>query len=290
MKISTIRIKGRDQLSLWTESGLLPVSEINAAFGTGFPGEMLKLISSGRIEDLSHWLNSAKIDKTVTAGLIDPSSAEFAPCYRRPRKIWGIGLNYREHAVDLDETAPEAEPASFMKPDTSIIGCGDTIRIPFQSRRTTAEAELAVIIGRECRNIEREDWIRYVAGFTPVLDMTAEDILRKNPRYLTRAKSFDTFFSFGPQLVTPDHLGELEDIRIKTVINGKVRAENSISNMVHPPDRLVWFHSRVMTLLPGDIISTGTPGAAVISDGDTVESVIEGFAPLVNRVTDLKKV
>jgi 2-keto-4-pentenoate hydratase/2-oxohepta-3-ene-1,7-dioic acid hydratase in catechol pathway len=212
----------------------------------------------------------------------------FAPLYRLPRKIWGIGLNYRAHARDLSEKAPETEPASFLKPDTTIIGAGETILIPRQSERTTAEAELGIVIGKKCKDVDRQDWLSVVAGFTTILDMTAEDILRRNPRYLTRAKGFDTFFSFGPVLVTPDEVPDVLDLTVSTVLNGAVRASDRVANMTFPPDFLVSFHSAVMTLLPGDIISTGTPGAVVIQDGDRVECRIDGFEPLVNPVRDLK--
>ena len=118
--------------------------------------------------------------------------------------------------------------------------------------------------------------------------MTAEDILRQNPRYLTLSKSFDTFFSLGPELVTPDEIGDTAALTVATIHNGNVHAQNTVAHMTFSPARLLSFHSAVMTLLPGDIISTGTPGAAVIAHGDTVECRIDGFAPLVNPVVDLK--
>jgi 2-keto-4-pentenoate hydratase/2-oxohepta-3-ene-1,7-dioic acid hydratase in catechol pathway len=177
-----------------------------------------------------------------------------------------------------------------MKPDTTIIGHRDTILIPRQSERTTAEAELGIIIGRLGKNVAREDWLSVVAGFTTVIDLTAEDILRRNPRYLTRSKSFDTFFSFGPVLLTPDEISDVLDLKVSTLLNGQVVAEDRVVNMTFPPDLLVAFHSEVMTLLPGDIISTGTPGAALIQDGDRVECRIDGFETLMNPVRDLKKV
>ena len=127
-----------------------------------------------------------------------------------------------------------------------------------------------------------------VAGFTTILDMTAEDILRQNPRYLTLSKSFDTFFSFGPQLVTPDEIKDASKLVVSTILNGKVYAENVVANMTFSPDFLVSFLSGVMTLLPGDIISTGTPGAVVIKEGDIVKCKINGFLPLKNPVKDLK--
>jgi 2-keto-4-pentenoate hydratase/2-oxohepta-3-ene-1,7-dioic acid hydratase in catechol pathway len=171
-----------------------------------------------------------------------------------------------------------------MRPDTTIIGPGDEIVLPPQSERVTAEGELAVIIGREARNVSEEEAPTVVAGFTTVLDMTAEDILRRNPRYLTRAKSFDTFFSFGAELVTPDEIDDVGALEVATVLNGEVHRANTVSNMTFSPYWLVSFHSKVMTLLPGDVISTGTPGAVVIEDGDAAGCRITGFEPLENPV------
>ena len=159
-------------------------------------------------------------------------------------------MNYVEHAGDLEEIAPSEEPASFMPPDTTIIGPGEEIRLPEQSERVTGEAELGLIIGRGAKNVSEEEAPSVVAGFTTILDMTAEDILRKNPRYLTRAKSFDSFFSFGPQLVTPDEVGEVEELAVATVLNSEVRRENVVSNMTFFPWFLLSSHSKVMTLLP----------------------------------------
>jgi 2-keto-4-pentenoate hydratase/2-oxohepta-3-ene-1,7-dioic acid hydratase in catechol pathway len=196
----------------------------------------------------------------------------------------GTGLNYVEHASDLSESAPSDEPASFMRPDTTIIGPDDEVVLPAQAERVTAEAELAVVIGREAKDVPEGDTPSVVAGFTTVLDMTAEDILRRNPRYLTRSKSFDTFFSFGPELVTPDEVGEVGELEVSTILNGEVQRTNTVSNMVFSPWWLVSFHSKIMTLLPGDVISTGTPGAVVIQEGDVAECRITSFKPLSNPV------
>ena len=253
----------------------------------GWPTDLLSLIENGRLDDLRRrWDGLPEVEaEALAARAVPVEDLSHAPLYRRPRKIWGIGLNYVEHAGDLDETAPSEEPASFMRPDTTIIGPGDGILLPEQSRRVTVEAELGVVIGREAKDVSEEEAPAVVAGFTTILDVTAEDILRRNPRYLTRAKSFDTFFSFGPQLLTPDEVGEVSDLEVSTVLNGEVRRTNTVSNMTFSPYFLVSFHSRVMTLLPGDIISTGTPGAVEIRDGDVAECRIDGFEPLANPVT-----
>lgn len=113
--------------------------------------------------------------------IIPFDSVNYAPLYRYPGKIWGIGLNYVEHASNLFEKAPTSEPASFMKPSTTIIGYDDAIEVPLQSEKTTGEGELGVIIGKKCKNVRREDWLGVIAGFTNIIDITAEDILRKNP-------------------------------------------------------------------------------------------------------------
>jgi 2-keto-4-pentenoate hydratase/2-oxohepta-3-ene-1,7-dioic acid hydratase in catechol pathway len=136
-----------------------------------------------------------------------------------------------------------------MRPDTTIMGPGDKIRLPEDVGRVTVWAELAGVIGRRAWDVSEDGAPSVVAGFTTVLYMTAEDILRKNPRCLTRAKSFDTFLSFGPHLQTPDEVGEVE---VATLLIGEVRRRNTVSKMTFSPYRLVSFHSRVRTLLPSN--------------------------------------
>jgi 2-keto-4-pentenoate hydratase/2-oxohepta-3-ene-1,7-dioic acid hydratase in catechol pathway len=291
MKLASMHYQGTETAGLLVRDGLLPLDTLNSIFGRNFPVNVQRLIETGALETLHDWYQAEWDNelRSLKESLIPEKEISFAPLYRRPRKIWGIGLNYKAHAEDLSEKAPDTEPASFMKPDTTIIGPKDTIFIPRQSERTTAEAELGIIIGRACKNVAREEWLSVVAGFTTILDMTAEDILRRNPRYLTRAKSFDTFFSFGPVLLTPDEIGEVLELTVSTVLNGQVIASDRVAHMTFPPDFLVAFHSEVMALLPGDILSTGTPGAVPLQDGDRVECRIDGFETLVNSVRDLKK-
>jgi len=289
MRISTILREGREEAALRVSAGYVFVEDVARALGRNWSRDTLELIVSGQLRDLNDWYRDGGQEKLAGFRPTPAGEARFAPLYRRPRKIWGIGLNYVEHAADLVDAPVRGEPASFMKPDTVIIGRGDDIRIPRQSEKTTAEAELGVVMGRRCKDAEEGEWLDYVAGFTTLLDMTAEDILLRNPRYLTRSKSFDTFLSFGPELVTPDEVEDVLGLNVATVHNGRIHARNSVSNMTFTPDVLVSFHSEVMTLLPGDLICTGTPRAVHIEHGDTVECRIDGFEPLVNPVVDLKK-
>lgn len=217
---------------------------------------------------------------------IDEATAERTPSDKHalgaflddPGKLFGIGLNYVEHAGDLSEDAPE-EPASFFKPNTAATGPGGPIRLPPESisERVTAEAELAVVIGRTCRNVDAENADDVIAGFAPVIDMTAEDVLQRNPRFLTRSKSFDTFLVLGPHLAVPASGTDLSETTVRTVVDGETVAENVVGNMEFPPRELVAFHSDVMTLEPGDVISTGTPGAGVIEPGSHVRAEVEGI-------------
>ena len=277
MRLVTIWQEGREEAAVVLAGGVVTVREVGGL--TEEEGaDLLSLLQSGRFYEVKEAYDREEVRGGASSQL------SYALLYRRPRKIWGIGLNYVEHAGDLSESAPADEPASFMRPDTTIIGPGDEILLPPQSERVTAEGELAIIIGREAKDVSEEDASSVVAGFTTVLDMTAEDILRRNPRYLTRSKSFDTFFSFGPELVTPDEIEDVDALEVATVLNGKVHRRNTVSNMTFSPWWLVSFHSRVMTLLPGDVISTGTPGAVLIQDGDVAECRITGFEPLSNPV------
>jgi len=291
MRLATIIAGDKEQLALCHPNGCIPVADINRTFDSRWPETMEMIIQTeqlGRFEDWYRRTGRRELDARADLCL-DTRHWSYAPPFRRPPKIWGIGLNYRAHAKDLSEQAPTAAPASFMKPFTTIIGPGETIRIPLLSHKTTAEAELGIIIGKRCTDVPRKDWLDVVAGFTTILDMTAEDILKQNPRYLTMSKSFDTFFSFGPQVITTAEINDVARLKVTTVINGRTHAENTIDHMTFTPDELVAYHSRVMTLLPGDIISTGTPGAVHIRHGDTVQCRITGFETLENPVVDLKK-
>lgn len=290
MRLATIRFQAEETAAVVVNNGLLPVSAINERLGTAWHTDVFELIWTGQLEELNAWYRAG--GKGELEGLaryaIEKSGAQYAPLYRHPRKIWGIGLNYVDHAGDLAEKAPTVYPGNFAKFDTTIIGPGDTVKIPVQSQKTTAEGELGVIFGKKCKDVEEKDWLSVVAGFTTIIDMTAEDILRINPRYLTHVKNFDTFFSFGPELVTPDEIEDVMKLKVATVLNGEVYAQNVISNMTFPPSYLVSFHTKVATMLPGDICSTGTPRAVHIQHGDVAECRIDGFESLKNPVIDLK--
>lgn len=200
--------------------------------------------------------------------------------------IWGAGLNYLGHANDLDSAQPKSGPGSYLRPTGCLISNGEDIVLPSQSERITAEAELGLVIGRKCKNVPKEDWRSVVVALTAVLDMTAEDVIRENPRYIPWAKGFDTFCSVGPALVPlePYSDGDIKRLRVSTLRNGKTVATAPVSDMRYDLGFLVSHFSAGRTLPPGTVICTGTPGAAVISDGDTMEGVVESVGHLTHKV------
>lgn len=201
-----------------------------------------------------------------------------APC--APSKIVCVGRNYAAHAAELGNAVP-AEPLIFLKPPSAVIGPGEPIVLPPVSENVQHEAELALVIGRRCRRLRPEEVPPHVAGYTCLNDVTARDIQRAETQF-TRAKSFDTFCPIGPWIVAGMPEGER---MVRCTVDGELRQEGSTARMIHDPARLVAFISRVMTLLPGDVISTGTPaGVGRIVAGNTVEVAIEGIGVLSNPV------
>lgn len=278
MRLATIRESHRDTAVLVDpQRGVVAASDVDPRAS----GDLLTIITAGLVDDLV-----AASTRTPQRAFRRISEVVFTAPYRHPRLIWGIGLNYADHATDLSETVPE-EPASFIKADHTVIGPGEPIPLPAQSARTTTEAEMGVVIGRYCRNVSEEEALDHVLGVCPVLDQTAEDILTRNPRFLTRSKNFPGFFSFGPQIV-PLHevlaqAGRLEDVEVTTVVGDQQRT-STVARMRFSPAFLVSFHSAVMPLQPGDVISTGTPGALPLRPGDVAECRITGVGVLSNPV------
>ena len=302
MRLATIKYDGEELTGIVTSRGVLTLRSLNEEKGTDWEETMLPLIRTGQLKELTDWYNSEGKDEAErSAATVPRDEVVYAPLYRDPKRIFGIGLNYADHAGDIGSAAPQGFPGSFFKMADTLIGPEDYIRLPRlkEAVRTTAEAELGIIMGRDCRDVPEDDWQSAIAGYTTILDMTEESILKGNefvqgnPRYLTIVKNFPTFFSFGPQLVTPDEVPDVLKLRVESVLNGEVYAENVVANMTHRPARLVSLHSSIQGWFAGDVLSTGTPRAFEIREGDTAECRIAGpdgftMEPLINPVIDLK--
>ena len=201
-----------------------------------------------------------------------------APC--RPSKIVALGVNYRSHGDEMGSRLP-AEPLLFIKPSTAVIGPEDGIVYPEMSERVDYEGELGVVIGRRARNVTAAEARSYILGYTCCNDVTARDLQARDKQW-TRAKGFDTFAPLGPCIET-----EVDPyrLRLETRLNGEVKQTTSTGDLIFGVYELVSFISRVMTLLPGDVIATGTPGGiGPMQPGDTVEVEIEGIGTLRNKV------
>ncbi len=201
------------------------------------------------------------------------------PC--TPTKIVAVGLNYRDHAAEMKKPIPE-EPLLFMKPSTAVIGHEDKIIYPnHMASRLDYEGELAVVIGKTARWVEENEAFDYVFGYTCINDITARDLQIKDVQY-TRAKGFDTFAPIGPVIETKL---DPTDLEISTHLNDERRQHSRTSELIFNIPKLLVFISRVMTLLPGDIIATGTPsGIGPMKSGDIVKVEIEGIGVLRNYV------
>jgi 2-keto-4-pentenoate hydratase/2-oxohepta-3-ene-1,7-dioic acid hydratase in catechol pathway len=214
--------------------------------------------------------------------MIDKNRGGMVDAIINPTKIIAIGLNYFDHAKELKMDIPD-HPLIFLKPPTSIIGNGDVIILPPQTKELHYEGELAVIIKEKVKNVSKDEARRFIAGYTCANDVTARDLQRIDGQW-TRAKSFDTFCPLGPRIVSdidPQHLS------IITRVNGTMKQNSNTINMIFGVFELVSFISEIMTLLPGDVIITGTPpGVGAIEVGDVVEVEIEGIGVLKNAVTE----
>jgi 2-keto-4-pentenoate hydratase/2-oxohepta-3-ene-1,7-dioic acid hydratase in catechol pathway len=252
MRIVRFDMQGR------TGYGLLSGEKIDVLWGTPFDGGLAN--TTGEVLSL-------------------PEVTLLAPC--EPTKIVAIGLNYRDHAAECGHPIPE-EPLIFMKSSTTVIGPDEDIVYPEMSRRVDYEAELAVIIGKPCKGVAAEDFRDYVLGYTCINDVTARDLQKKDGQF-TRSKSFDTFAPLGPWIET--EIADPGNLTVEGYLNGERRQHSNTGNMVFGVPFLVSFISRIMTLLPGDVIATGTPsGIGPMRAGDVAEIRVEGIGSLRNRI------
>jgi 2-keto-4-pentenoate hydratase/2-oxohepta-3-ene-1,7-dioic acid hydratase in catechol pathway len=224
-------------------------------------------------------LNSADLNDFEKLATYPVEDLKICPPVR-PSKIVCVGLNYIDHAKELDMEIP-SEPIIFIKPSTAVIGHLDSIVYPSMSNQVDYEAELGIVISKEARNVNSNDAHDYIGGYTIINDVTARDKQRKDVQW-TRAKSFDTFAPIGPCIETSMEPMD-QDITLK--LNNDIKQSSNTSNMIFKVNELVEFISNVMTLLPGDIIATGTPpGVGPMNVGDNVEIEIKGIGILKNYI------
>ncbi|MGH3666475.1 MAG: fumarylacetoacetate hydrolase family protein [Egibacteraceae bacterium] len=198
-----------------------------------------------------------------------------------PSKILCVGRNYADHAAEMGDDVP-AEPLIFSKPATAVVGPGDAVRLPELSREVHHEAELAVVIGRLTRKVAADDALDAVLGYTCANDVTARDLQRTDGQW-TRAKGFDTFCPLGPWIET--ELDPTDGLRVCCTVDGEVRQDGTTADLVFDVAQLVAYCAAFATLLPGDVMLTGTPaGVGLLAAGQTVAVAVEGIGELANPV------
>ena len=277
-------------LTYWTAEGpaaaiqvdeaLVPTSALGAPAAT--VRELLQALDGDGLRELA--ARAADAEERIPI-----ADARLCAPIPDPHKIICIGLNYRDHAEELGQEIPTA-PMWFAKFDNSLTGSGQPIVLPAaHPDHVDYEAELALVIGRTAKNVGTEDALSHLAGAMPFNDVSARDLQLQNSLW-TSGKAIDTFAPCGPALVTLEELDDLAALELRTRINGEVLQRGTTANLIFSPAELVAWLSRTITLVPGDIIATGTPagvGAAqgrFLRDGDTVEVEIGGLGTLVNPV------
>jgi len=211
---------------------------------------------------------------------LPPGARLLPPC--SPTKIVCVGRNYAEHAKEFGNPVP-AEPLIFLKPLSSLIASGDNIVYPRISERIDYEGELGVIIGKRCRNVKASDATNYILGYTCVNEVTARDLQKKDGQW-TRGKGFDTFCPVGPCMVPRDEV-DFKSLRVRTIVDGEVRQDGSVIDMIFSVNDIIAYITSFMTLEPGDLIATGTPpGVGPVQVGAKIQIDIPGIGLLENTV------
>ncbi|XID91936.1 fumarylacetoacetate hydrolase family protein [Paenibacillaceae bacterium WGS1546] len=287
MKLVTfIRENGEQALGVKIESGIADVAR------AGWSGDVMDVIAGGEkaVAELERVIGG--LGSSSDSGVVlDEASLEWGPCVTRPNKIICVGLNYRKHAEETNAPIPEY-PILFNKFNNTLTGHRKPIAVPEVTRKLDYEAELVVVIGATAKNVAKEDALRHVFGYACVNDLSARDLQLRTHQWLL-GKTCDDFSPLGPYLVTADEVGDPNALAIRAIVNGEVRQSSNTSDMIFRVDEIVSYISRHMTLVPGDLILTGTPEGVVLGlpperqvylqPGDEVTIEIEKLGSLTNR-------
>ncbi|WNF36283.1 fumarylacetoacetate hydrolase family protein [Bacillaceae bacterium IKA-2] len=275
-------------LGIKTEQGIFDVQNAVKSTNVKAPVTIDELLTNGGMNLLRQLLEETSEEDRL---FIDESELTFGPCVSKPEKIICVGLNYRRHADECGLTHPK-EPILFSKFNNSLTGAGSTIKIPENSTQVDYEAELAIVIGKEAKDINPEQADEYIFGYCVANDVSARELQFKSSQWLI-GKSCDDFCPAGPYLVSKDEIDEPNNLKIKTWLNEELRQDSNTSDMIFNCHEVVSYASKHMTLKPGDIILTGTPEGVIvgyseekrvwIKSGDIVSVEIEKLGRLTNH-------
>ena len=272
MKLFRFGEPGQERPGLLTNGKAVDVSSFGEDYGENF-------FASDGVARLATWFNNNSDQLPLV-----PKGSRFGPCVQRPSKIICVGLNYTKHALESKMPLPK-EPIIFFKSTSALSGPNDAVVIPRKSQKTDWEVELAFVIGKKATYVEEKDALQHVAGFCLHNDYSEREFQLERGGQWVKGKSADTFAPMGPYLVTTDEVGNYNNLKMWLKVNGRVMQDNNTDDMIFEVPFLVSYISQFMTLLPGDIISTGTPAGVgmgfhppvYLKPGDVVELGIEGL-------------
>lgn len=275
----------KTKLGINKEGKRISISDYAQRHALRLPTDMRSVIESYR------QLERTLADISESGEFVLEEGIAFAPPVSTAQKILCIGLNYENHIGEM-KSERQTVPTVFGKYNNALSAHGEDIILPYEGGHYDYEAELVVVIGRECRRVSPERAGEYIFGYTAGNDLSVREVQTLTSQWLL-GKSFDGFAPMGPDIVTADSISPNE-LEIKSIVNGEVRQLSNTSNMIFSCEEIVSYLSRYMTLLPGDLIFTGTPGGVILgypeheqvwlTHGDRVDVVIEGMAPLSNRL------
>ncbi|WP_282936993.1 fumarylacetoacetate hydrolase family protein [Paenibacillus sp. RC67] len=301
MKLLTFIENGQQKLGVKTEQGVVHISAalqaVPAAAGQAVPQNVHSVINGGAasVAALQAYVDQAlSAAAGVAAGyIVNESDLNLGPCVTHPNKIICVGLNYRKHAEETNAPIPQY-PILFNKFNNTLTNHGADVPLPVKvTDQVDYEAELVIVIGKETKYVSKENALDHVFGYCNVNDLSARDLQMRTHQWLL-GKSCDGFSPLGPYLVTADEVGNPNDLSIRCIVNGEVRQNSNTSDMIFHCDEIVSYISQHMTLVPGDIILTGTPEGVVLGlpedkrvylkDGDVVTIEIEKLGSLTNKM------
>ncbi|WP_159881048.1 fumarylacetoacetate hydrolase family protein [Paenibacillus puerhi] len=294
MKLVTFEQAGAYKLGVKTDRGILDVAKAAAVSGLeGIPTDVHEVIEGGASAIAALQALVDRSSEGDVACWLDEAKLQLGPCVTRPNKIICVGLNYRKHAEETNAPIPQY-PILFNKFNNTLAAQGDGIPLPTKvTSEVDYEAELVIVIGQTAKYVSREEALSHVFGYCCVNDLSARDLQMRTHQWLL-GKSCDKFSPLGPYLVSADEVGNPNALSIKAIVNGEVRQSSNTSDMIFHCDEIVSYISHHMTLVPGDIILTGTPEGVVfglppeqrvyLKDGDIVTIEIEKLGSLTNRM------